>query len=117
MSEKFKVPRKITPEEFYQSFLPRFVAEHLAEHPDFRQIEITVAMELTGDEELGGTWRLRLSGGRLTVDAGRADGADVVVTQDVEDWREGLKESNGTPIAEIEKRLAGAAKRVEAFKR
>ena len=117
MAEKFKVPRKITPDAFYRDFLPEFVETHLAGDPDFRKIAISATIELTGDEELGGRWSLRLADGVLETVDDAAFTPEVVVEQSVEDWREALRESNGTPLSEIRKRLSGAARTVEAFKR
>ncbi|WP_428268107.1 SCP2 sterol-binding domain-containing protein [Haliangium sp.] len=83
MTDIKRPPRDITPQVFFEQWIPQEY-ERLttggAAPPD-----LSAQIQLDGDG--GGTWSLRLAGGKLEVAAGSAEQPDVSVVQSVADWR------------------------------
>ena len=81
-------PPNITPSEFFEKWLPEqfeIVKTELGADKWVAVPEISLACTLTG--EGGGTWRLAINGGILSVSQGAGDGALVELTTAVNDWR------------------------------
>lgn len=102
-------PSDITPQAFFESWLPgeyaRLMSGLSATPPD-----LAACIDLSG--EGGGAWMLSIRGGSLTVSQGQ-DTADVLVRQSVEDWRLVTLEADNADIpvgsASIDKLLMHSA--------
>jgi putative sterol carrier protein len=81
MSQAAKPPADITPQRFFEEWLPSQLASagHRAERP------LTVRVRLDGQG--GGHWELRLAQTGLSVGPAGSGDADVTLLQSVEDWR------------------------------
>jgi len=85
----------IAPAEFMESFLPQVFAE-LRIPAVLAEIDESLGVRLHGDE--GGSWRIRLQGGDLSVEAGEFESVALTLLQSHEDWRGALWSGHGGPF-------------------
>lgn len=78
-------PRTITPQEFFDRWLPAEFAAQVGKLPAAGGDLVVIRSTLEG--EGGGAWDMRVQGTRLETGPAGADQADVHVQQTVRDWR------------------------------
>lgn len=98
----------IAPAEFMENFLPKVFAE-LRIPAALAALDESVGVRLHSDgqdaAEEGGSWRIRLQGGALRVEAGEFEGAAFTLLQSHEDWRGALWSGHGGPFGRYAAKL------------
>ncbi len=92
----------IAPAEFMENFLPKVFAE-LRIPAALAALDESVGVRLYGDE--GGTWRIRMREGDLSVEAGEFKNAALTLLQSCENWRGALWSGHGGPFGRYAAKL------------
>jgi hypothetical protein len=105
--------RPMSPEEFFEGFLPKAVAD-AGMSDALRALGVALGVRLDGKG--GGEWLLQVQNGKLHVEPGSRATAAVSVVQSVADWRGALWEGRGGAFgrqaAELFRPADGAASRI-----
>ena len=80
---QIKPPRDITPQVFFEAWLPAFYASAMAGKRTGDPLEVRIRL----DGEGGGAWDLKVGGGQLAVSPAARSETPVTIHQTVVDWR------------------------------
>jgi putative sterol carrier protein len=97
MAEQPPVPENVTPEQFFEQFLPMGFAAQTAAGGNTPQ-DFTLQYHLTGSG--GGDWLVTIAGGQMTAKKGSGE-ANLAFTLSADDWRDAVLGRNGATIALI----------------
>jgi hypothetical protein len=97
MADQTALAEDVTPEQFFEEFLPSGFAAQ-AQGGDAAPPAATMQYHVTGPG--GGDWTLVISGGQMTARKGSTD-ANVTFTVSVDDWRDAVLGRNGAALGLI----------------
>lgn len=86
MSDRARPPADIVPAEFFRRWTPEAVNGDPERRSKIEGLSARIQFELAGDG--GGSYWLSLANGEVSGDVGRLDAPDLILSTDIDTWRQ-----------------------------